>query len=60
MRDPVDRLFFCYGNPRNHSWSHVALLNPDHADPDLSAELISRNLNVARPDEYVLDLPQTR
>ena len=45
---------------RDELKNRVALLNPDHADPDLSAELIRRNLNVARPDEYVLDLPSER
>jgi cell division protein FtsB len=45
---------------RDELKNRVALLNPDHADPDLSAELIRRNLNVARPDEYVLDLPPGR
>ena len=34
----------------------VALLDPDHVDPDLSTELVRRNLNVAHPDEYVLEL----
>lgn len=37
--------------------NRVGLLDPKNADPDLSAELIRRDLNVARPDEYVLDLP---
>ena len=40
--------------------NRVALLNPNSVDPDLSAELIRKNLNVARPDEYVLDLPPSR
>jgi cell division protein FtsB len=34
----------------------VAQLDPDHVDPDLAAELVRRNLNVAHPDEYVLEL----
>ncbi len=34
----------------------VALLDPDHVDPDLSTELVRRNMNVAHPDEYVLEL----
>jgi cell division protein FtsB len=38
----------------------VALLDPDHVDPDLSTELVRRNLNVAHPDEYVLDLEKPR
>jgi len=34
----------------------VVLLDPDHVDPDLSTELVRRNMNVAHPDEYVLEL----
>ena len=34
----------------------VTLLDPDHVDPDLSTELVRRNMNVAHPDEYVLEL----
>ena len=34
----------------------VAKLDPDHVDPDLATELVRRNLNVAHPDEYVLEL----
>lgn len=45
---------------RNALKNHVEQLNPNNADPDLASELIRRNLNVARPDEYVLDLTPTR
>ena len=38
----------------------VALLDPDHVDPDLSTELVRRNLNVAHEDEYILQLDQQR
>lgn len=31
-------------------------LDPDAVDPDLAAELVRRNLNVAHPDEYVIEL----
>lgn len=34
----------------------VANLDPNHADPDLVGELIRKNLNVAHPDEVVLEL----
>jgi cell division protein FtsB len=34
----------------------VTQLDPDHVDPDLATELVRRNLNVAHPDEYVLEL----
>ena len=38
----------------------VALLDPDHVDSDLATELVRRNLNVAHPDEYVLELEKPR
>lgn len=34
----------------------VDRLNPDHVDPDLATELMRKNLNVAHPDEYVIEL----
>ena len=34
----------------------VKLLDPKHVDPDLAAELVRRNLNVAHPDEYIIEL----
>ena len=34
----------------------VVLLDPEEVDPDLSTELLRRDLNVAHPDEYILDL----
>lgn len=40
--------------------NRVALLDPDHADPDLVTELLRQNLNVAHPDEYVLELDEER
>jgi len=38
----------------------VTQLDPDHVDPDLATELVRRNLNVAHPDEYVLELEPSR
>jgi cell division protein FtsB len=38
----------------------VERLNPDHVDPDLATELMRRNLNVAHPDEYVIEMEQPR
>ena len=32
------------------------LLDPAHVDPDLASELVRRDLNVAHPDEYVIEL----
>ena len=40
--------------------NHVTQLDPDHVDPDLATELVRRNLNVAHPDEYVLELEPAR
>ena len=34
----------------------VALLNPDHADPDMVGELLRSQLNVVHPDEVVISL----
>ena len=34
----------------------VERLNPDHVDPDLATELMRKNLNVAHPDEYVIEM----
>ena len=36
--------------------NRIDLLHPDHADPDLTAELLRQNLNVVHPDEVVLPL----
>lgn len=38
--------------------NRVRLLDPDNVDPDLSSELVRANLNVAHPDEYVIELGQ--
>ena len=34
----------------------VALLDPDHADPDMVGELLRSQLNVVHPDEVVIKL----
>jgi|SRR5690606_81341 cell division protein FtsB len=34
----------------------VKRLDPDHVDPDLATELLRKNLNVAHPDEYVIEI----
>lgn len=36
--------------------NRVRLLDPDNVNPDLATELVRRNLNVAHPDEYVIEL----
>lgn len=40
--------------------NRVALLNPENVDPDLATELVRQNLNVAHPDEYVIELQPER
>jgi cell division protein FtsB len=45
---------------RDELKNSVALLDPDHVDPDLSTELVRRNLNVAHEDEYILELDTQR
>lgn len=45
---------------RDELQNRVALLDPNHADPDLVTELLRQNLNVAHPDEYVIELERTR
>ena len=34
----------------------VALLHPDHADPDMVGELLRSQLNVVHPDEVVIKI----
>jgi cell division protein FtsB len=41
---------------RDELKNRVALLDLNHADPDLVGELLRRNLNVVHPDEVVLEL----
>ena len=38
----------------------VERLDPEHVDPDLATELVRKNLNVAHPDEYVIEIEPTR
>lgn len=45
---------------RNELKQQVGLLDPQHADPDFSGELIRKNLNVVHPDEVVLILKPGR
>jgi cell division protein FtsB len=41
---------------RNVLRNRVALLNPDHANPDMVDEMVRRELNVAHPDEVIVPL----
>ena len=36
--------------------NRVHLLDPNHVDPDYASELVRGNLNVAHPDEIIVDL----
>jgi len=36
--------------------NRVALLDPDHVDPDMASELIRSDLNVVHNDEYIYEL----
>lgn len=38
--------------------NRVALLDPEHVDPDIAGQLIRRDLNVVHPDEYIYELKQ--
>lgn len=45
---------------RDELKNRVERLDPNHADPDLVTEIMRRDLNVAHPDDYVLELkPQS-
>ena len=35
----------------------VRLLDPRHVDPDLADELVRKNLNMRKPDEVIVPLP---
>lgn len=41
---------------RDSLMNRVNLLDPEGADPDLTGELIRRELNVAHPDEVIIPL----
>ena len=40
--------------------NRVELLDRDSADPDMVTELLRRDLNVAHPDDYVIELTPPR
>lgn len=45
---------------RDELRNRVSLLDPRHADPDLTGELLRSNLNVVHPDEVVMLLKDQR
>ena len=38
----------------------LVLLDPRHVDPDLADELVRRNLDLVKPDEVIVPLPQAQ
>ncbi len=38
----------------------VERLNPDHVDPDLATQLMREKLNVAHPDDFIMELEKPR
>ena len=44
---------------RDRLRNRIDLLDPAQADPDLTGELLRKNLNVVHPDEVVLTLEPT-
>ena len=45
---------------RDELRNRVELLDPEHVDSDMASELVRKDLNVARPDEYVIQLDRPR
>jgi len=45
---------------RDELRNRVRLLDPNNVDPDMASELVRKDLNVARPDEYVIQLDKMR
>lgn len=41
---------------RDELKNRVALVDPNHVDPDMAGELLRKNLNVVHPDEMVMML----
>lgn len=46
----------CLEKVRAELRNRVALLDPEHADPDMVDELVRRKLNVAHPDEFIVPI----
>ncbi|MEL6876211.1 MAG: septum formation initiator family protein [Pseudomonadota bacterium] len=54
--DDRAKLLVTLEEERNALKNRVALLDPEGADPDLTGELIRKELNVAHPDEIIIPL----
>ena len=51
-----DRDYAVLDHQRTVLRNRVALLDPDHANPDMVDEMVRRQLNVAHPDEVIVPL----
>jgi len=56
LLDQRDEQIVKLRNERAELRNRVALLDPNHADPDLVGELLRSNLNFVHPDEVVITL----
>lgn len=54
--DDRSELLMSLEEERNALKNRVTLLDPEGADPDLTGELIRKELNVAHPDEIIIPL----
>ncbi len=51
-----DRDYTALDHRREVLKNRVALLDPDHANPDMVDEMVRKQLNVANPDEVIVPL----
>ena len=51
-----ERDFAALDQQRTVLRNRVALLDPDHANPDMVDEMVRKELNVAHPDEVIVPL----
>lgn len=54
--DKRERQIAALEEQRDEYKNLVQLLDPTDVDPDLASELARRDLNVAHPDEYIIEL----
>lgn len=51
-----ERVYAALDQKRTVLRNRVALLDPDHANPDMVDEMVRKELNVAHPDEMIVPL----
>jgi cell division protein FtsB len=51
-----EKQFVALDQKREVLKNRVALLDPDHANPDMVDEMVRKELNVAHPDEVIVPL----